>query len=75
MKAAQSRAMLRDMLGAEIDAGKQVSASKQFADDFEAVAEHYKLRELGQYEEAKQAARRDIEAAEVCFAAMAKESA
>lgn len=73
MKAAQSRAMLRDMLGAEIDAGKQVSVSKQFADDFEAVVLRYNLRELGEYEAAKEAARRDLENAEACFAAMAKE--
>lgn len=48
------------------------TVSKQFADDFEAVAKHYRLRELGQYEEAKAAARRDLDSAEVCFAAMAK---
>lgn len=45
--------------------------SKQFVDNFEAVAERYNLRGLGQYDEAKVAARRDLENAEVCFAAMA----
>lgn len=46
--------------------------SQQFIDDFEAVATRYNLRELGQYEEAKAAARRDLKSAEVCFAAMAR---
>ena len=49
-------------------------ASKQFVADFETVAARYKLRELGQYDEAKAAARRDLESAEVCFAAMAGEA-
>lgn len=75
MSAKQSRAMLRDMLGADIDASKRVSVSKTFADDFEAVAARYNLRELGEYEDAKKAARRDIESAETCFAAIAKEEA
>ena len=48
-----------------------VNASKQFVDDFEAVATRYNLRELGEYETAKAAARRDLENAEVCFAAIA----
>ncbi|HEY6020594.1 MAG TPA: hypothetical protein VIY48_12100 [Candidatus Paceibacterota bacterium] len=51
------------------------TVSKQFSNDFESVAKHYKLRELGQYEEAKAAARRDLESAAVCFAAMAKDIA
>lgn len=50
-------------------------ASRQFVADFEAVAARYNLRELGEYEAAKEAARRDLENAEVCFAAMAKEDA
>lgn len=50
-----------------------VMASKQFVADFEAVAVHYKLRELGQYDEAKAAARRDMPNAIVCFASMAKD--
>lgn len=50
-------------------------ASKQFVADFEAVALRYNLRELGEYEAAKEAARRDLENAETCFSAMAKEDA
>lgn len=46
---------------------------KQFADDFEIVAMRYNLRELGEYDEAKEAARRDLESAQVCFAALASE--
>lgn len=49
-------------------------ASKQFVADFEAVATRYKLRELGEHESAKAAARRDMDAAEVCFAAIAGEA-
>jgi len=56
-----------------MDGGKNVMASKQFVADFEAVALRYNLRELGEYEDAKEAARRDLENAEACFAAMAKE--
>ena len=52
---------------------KSVMASKQFVADFEAVALRYNLRELGEYETAKEAARRDLENAEACFAALAKE--
>lgn len=47
--------------------------TKQFAEDFELVAEHYGLKKYGEYEEAKQAARNDLEAAQVSFAAMARE--
>ena len=39
------------------------------------VALRYNLRELGEYETAKEAARRDLENAETCFAALAKEDA
>jgi hypothetical protein len=48
---------------------------RQFVDDFETVATRYNLRELGEYDEARAAARRDIENAEVCFTAMALETA
>ena len=51
---------------------KSVTVTEQFVADFEAVATRYKLRELGEYEAAKAAARRDLESAEVCFAAMAR---
>ena len=56
-------------------AGNRVTVSKQFVDDFEVVAARYNLRELGEYETAKEAARRDLENAETCFAALAKEDA
>lgn len=48
---------------------------RQFHDDFEAVAERYNLRELGEYEEAKQAARNDLDNAIITFSKMAKEAA
>lgn len=51
------------------------TVSKQFADDFEAVATHYKLRECGEYEAAKEAARRDLDNAATCYAALAREIA
>lgn len=73
MSAKQSRAMLRDMLGADIDASKRVSVSKTFADDFEAVATHYQLRERGEYEAAKAAARADLDAAISTFSTLAEE--
>lgn len=41
--------------------------------DFEAVAARYNLKELGEYDEAKQAARADLKAAIECFASLAKE--
>ena len=55
--------------------GNRVTVSKQFVADFEAVALRYNLHELGEYEAAKEAARRDLENSEACFAAMAKEDA
>lgn len=50
-----------------------VRVGRKFAEDFELVAAHYKLRETGEYELAKQAARDDLENAVVCFADMAKQ--
>jgi hypothetical protein len=44
---------------------------RKFRDDFELVAHHYRLRELGEYELAKQAARDDLETAIVTFARLA----
>ena len=52
---------------------ERVTVSQQFVADFETVATHYNLRELGEYELAKEAARRDIEAAQGAFAAIAAE--
>ena len=46
---------------------------RQFAADFALVATHYQLRELDEYETAKQAARNDLDNAIVCYAALAKE--
>jgi len=50
-----------------------VKVSKQFQDDFMLVAAHYMLDELGELETAKQAARNDMAAAEVCYASLAAE--
>lgn len=52
----------------------EVKATKQFQQDFMLVAKHYKLAELGELEIAKQAARGDMENAEICYAAMALEA-
>ena len=46
---------------------------REFVDNFEIVATHYKLRELGEYEAAKLAARGDMENAITTFASLAKE--
>ena len=50
---------------------KPVSVPREFAENFERVAEHFQLRELGEYELAKKVAREDIENAVPCYAAMA----
>ena len=56
-----------------------MSASKivprEFVNDFEAVANHYQLKALGEYETAKQAARADLDNAITTYAALAKEIA
>lgn len=75
MRATQSREKLRDMLGAEIVAEAHTSVPRQFVDDFELVATRYNLRELGEYEEAKAAARQDLDNAIITFSKLAKESA
>ena len=49
----------------------QVVVSKQFVDDFELVADFYKLRDCGEYEMAKKNARVDLENAIPCFAEQA----
>ncbi len=46
---------------------------KQFIEDFELVATHYNLKELGEYYQAKDAARSNLESAITTFAAIAKE--
>lgn len=50
----------------------QVVVSKQFVDDFELVADFYKLRECGEYDMAKKNAREDLENAIPCFAEQAE---
>ena len=52
---------------------KQITATREFADDFQLVAKHFKLSELGEIETAKQCARDDMSNAIVSYAAMAKE--
>ena len=52
---------------------KPVTATREFADDFQLVAKNYKLSELGELETAKQCARDDMPNAIVSYAAMAKE--
>jgi hypothetical protein len=48
-------------------------AKREFVQNFNKVARFYRLEELGEIEEAKECARRDMEAAEVCYAAIARE--
>lgn len=52
---------------------KPVIVPQGFIDDFEKVVAHYRLRELGEYEEAKAHARRDLEGALVCFRSLAED--
>ena len=52
---------------------KPTVVSKAFSDDFESVAANYKLRELGEYDTAKAAARGDLDAAITTFASLANE--
>lgn len=54
---------------------KTVMATKQFVNDFETVATRYNLRELGEYETAKSAARADLDNAIITFSKLAKETA
>lgn len=52
---------------------ERIAVTVEFAADFELVATRYKLRELGEYETAKTAARQDLEAAQETFAVIAAE--
>lgn len=54
---------------------KSKSVPREFVADFEAVAERYNLKALGEYDQAKAAARADLDSAIPCFAAMAREAA
>jgi len=51
----------------------ETRVSREFLKQFDLVARHYRLAELGELEEAKAAARGDMESAEKCFAALAAE--
>lgn len=44
--------------------------SREFKANFDLVAKHYRLAELGELDDAKDAVRRDPEGAHACFAAM-----
>ena len=50
-----------------------VNVSKAFVADFEKVATHYELRKLGQYDDAKQAARNDLDNAQATYAALSED--
>lgn len=50
-----------------------VIVTKQFADDFELVANYYGLKHIGEYLEAKDAARNDLENAIITYAHLASE--
>ena len=54
---------------------KTVMATKQFVTDFEAVAAHYNLKALGEYDDARNAARADLEAAITTYRSLAQEAA
>lgn len=54
-------------------ASRKLVAPQKFIDDFEAVATHYQLRESGEYESAKAAARADLDAAISTFSTLAEE--
>lgn len=51
----------------------RIKAPKQFVDDFEFVAAHYRLAELGEYDEAKLTAKNNIADAQICFSVLAKD--
>jgi hypothetical protein len=50
-----------------------VQATRAFKADFDLVARHYHLSELGELETAKQCARADMSNAIISYSAMAKE--
>lgn len=51
---------------------EKIKVKRQFAADFETVAAYYKLHEFGEYEEAKEKARRDLDDAVICYTSIAK---
>lgn len=50
---------------------KPLSVPREFAENFEVVAEHFRLREMGEYDLAKRLAREDLDNAVPCYAALA----
>lgn len=58
-----------------MSASKAQIVPRDFVNDFEAVAAHYNLKALGEYEAAKQAARADLDNAITTYSALAKEIA
>lgn len=46
---------------------------REFVADFELVAEHYGLKHISEYFQAKDAARNDLENAITCYAKLAEE--
>lgn len=56
-----------------MSASERVTVTRKFADDFEAVADHYGLKHIGEYLIAKDAARSDLENAMPTYAALAEE--
>lgn len=56
-----------------VSKSQQRVVPRQFIEDFETVAASYNLKETGEYEIAKQAARDDINSAMVCYHDMANE--
>jgi len=51
----------------------RMAVPPKFVKDFEAVAAHYNLKALGEYDQAKEAARNDLENAITCYAHLAAE--
>ena len=70
-----ARQQLLESLGSKpekpVKAAPRLAVPPRFVADFELVATRYQLRECGEYDEAKEAARNDIDAAMTTFAALA----
>ena len=62
-----------DAVPAPEPAAPRLAVPPKFVKDFEAVAAHYNLKALGEYDQAKAAARADLDSAIPCFAALAGE--
>lgn len=69
----KARANLMQDLGIASVERPEGVAPRQFHEDFEIVATHYKLRELGEYDAAKQAARDNLESAITTYATLSNE--